>query len=175
MGAGWIIIIFLLLFLGYLLFFPVLIRLNTVTNHFYAGLPGIAGIRAFKKDGAWKSYYYIFFLKYSFDFSSPGTKKAEYLSNKNKSTKKRKPLNIYVLPKLVSRVLSGFKIKKFVWRIDTGDYPLNAQLIPVAACLSGTGVSVTINFSNINELYIIATTRLFRLLFTFIRFYMFNR
>ncbi|MBN2611631.1 MAG: hypothetical protein JXB00_08750 [Bacteroidales bacterium] len=165
----------MVLFLLYLLFFPVFIRLNTRTNRYYACLPGIAGINVLKKEDGWKFYYLIFFLKFSFKpFKQLQNAEIKH-DDTTKTKQRRKKLPVFMIPKMISGIISNFRIKKLDCSIDTGDYPLNAQLIPVASCLSDSRVSVTINFNNKNELYLSATTRLFGLLITFIRFYMFNR
>lgn len=175
MNIGLLILIALLLFLIYLLCFPVYIKADTNKNKYYAGLPGIAGFRIFKTGKEWKIQYSILFLKFNIkpfetiqeEDDEPGKKKDNIKKSKNR------PALFHI--RLIKKIPAAFRIKRIIWNIDTGDYPLNAQLIPVASCFNNKKISISVNFNGNNSLYMLAQTRLILILYTIISLYMFNR
>ncbi len=64
------------------------------------------------------------------------------------------------------RILRSFRIKQFDIGFDTGDFPLNAQLVPVLFHFSGEKMHFAVNFENENY----ACIELKNNLFSFIRY-----
>lgn len=71
--------------------------------------------------------------------------------------------------KMPTDLLRAFKIKKAYADLDTGDFPLNAQLIPVTHLVNNNSqIDLHINFENRNQLNIEIFTRLYKLVWAVI-------
>jgi hypothetical protein len=67
------------------------------------------------------------------------------------------------LMELASRTVNAFTIKKALADFDTGNFPLNAQLIPVAQLLNAKNIRLHLNFENRNTFDIELVTQLYKL------------
>ncbi len=144
-----------------ILFLPLTLVINTEQNNYYLELPGY--FRAdllFENEPSPKIRFKFFF----FSFSPKQGKKEQ-----KKQEPKRNSLAVKAPVKLLSSILKKIRVKKFYADIDTGNFPLNAQLIPVAQALNGTNISVNINFNNTNTLDIKIITNFFLLIRTLIQ------
>ena len=72
-------------------------------------------------------------------------------------------------------MLRSFKIKRLEADIDTGNYPLNAQLIPLVQTINGSNINLNINFENRNEANIRISTQLYNLITTNLKHKLRNR
>ncbi len=111
---------------------------------------------------------YIFFFPLKFDLS-----KARKISFSLKSDKSEKVKRSGFSYKMINpvwyfivKIIRSFRIKKFNIGFDTGDFPLNAQLLPLLFHLSGEKVHLAVNF--VNENY--AVVELKNNMFSFIRY-----
>ena len=138
------IILCLLIFLifGYILFWPLTIKIDTSKNNYYIKLPGIFSFRVIN---AYETFYLKFsFLFFIFKIDPFKPSKEKRIDNEKRDTFPRFSRlwkfnqNIQFLKSL----LVTFRIKEFSCNIDTRDYPLNAQLIPI--CLAANNKKINI-------------------------------
>ena len=73
----------------------------------------------------------------------------------------------------MKKTLHSFHIRYLQANIDTGDYPLNARLIPVAALINGGNIMIKINFEDRNSVDLKIITRLYKLLWILLRYIIF--
>lgn len=159
------IILFVLLIITGLLFLPVTLVVNTEKKLYYISIPGyfkasIPSIENLQNGINMRIFFFRFRIK-------PGANTKKY--DKDKAPKKKKGLKLKKPLLLIRKSLKNFKIRKFQADIDTGDFPLNAQLIPVANTLRGNKINLQINFENRNELDIKIITRIGTQIITFIK------
>ena len=98
-------------------------------------------------------------------------RKKDRISDKKRFSIKR-PNNSL---QLILKMMGNFKIKRFYANLDTGDYPLNAQLLPIVSMLNNNKVFMEINFENRNEFDIKIVTQLYKIIVTGIAHSMRNR
>ena len=162
---------------GYILFFPITVKIDSDNSKYYIRLPGIFGFRVMKGKSGWKMRFSVLFLRFHIPFFKPDEhgKKLEKEPAKTKrgfSGKRFKPG--YLL--LGINIIRTFRLKRLTWSIDTGDYPLNARLFPVVAALNNTNnINLSVNFNDYNSFYTILHAHLFRIVYVTIRYFMFNR
>jgi len=149
MLLGILLILFLLLFV-YVLWMPVVLYVNTITNEYYLHLKGLAkaSIESHKEEVLIIKLK-IFFL--NFQFYPLRKKKDSAKKNKAKKhkVKRRKPkINL----RTVFRTLKTFKVKRFVLNIDTGNCIYNAKLYPLFAFLNYKIGGFNINFGGRNQM-----------------------
>ncbi len=71
---------------------------------------------------------------------------------------------------LVERIFRSFETKRFEMDIDTTDFALNAQLIPIAYFASRQPYSININFTGRNYLRVLITVRPIKLIWAYLLF-----
>jgi hypothetical protein len=79
---------------------------------------------------------------------------------------KKRPMRFW---KKGRRMLASFQIRRFRLLLDTDDFILNAYLYPVFVFLSGKNRYLAINFTGRNAVDILATNRIWRMLWALIR------
>lgn len=72
-------------------------------------------------------------------------------------------------------LLKLVKIIKLDAAIDTGDFPVNALLIPVVQNLNNNTINIMINFQNDNRLDFIAETRIYKLIILYINLFIITK
>ncbi|MBN2213045.1 MAG: hypothetical protein JW723_02270 [Bacteroidales bacterium] len=176
MSAGLIISIIIIAVSGYILFFPVTFKIDTDKNHYCLRLPGVFSLRVLKAETGWKMRYSIFLFRFSVPFFKPH-KQLKKTDEKHPRTSAGFLKRRYGIDNLLFaiNVIKAFRLRKLRLDIDTGDYPLNAQLIPAACYLSSDRVNLSVNFNDHNELYVILQSYLARIIYITIRHFMFNR
>ncbi len=174
----WLIILIIVIILsGYILFFPVTVKIDTDDSRYFIRLPGIFSFRLLQGKSGWKMRFSVLFLRFNVPLFQPGEHKKKL---KEKPLKKRKSFSGrrfkpgYLL--LGINIIKTFRLKSLRWSVDTGDYPLNAQLIPVVTRLNEQKhIRMSVNFNDYNSFHIILRTHLFRIVYVTIRYFMFNR
>jgi hypothetical protein len=162
--------LFIILFLGGILFVPLKIVLNTQQKEYFVILPGY--LRADLLIESLQNIRFrlrIFFISF---YIEPGKSRLKSKSkNNDRKQKKRikKPLILF------RNQLKNLNIQRLYASVDTGNFPLNAQLISLATQLNGEKVNININFENRNELDVCIVTRLYKLLFTTIKHKVYNK
>ncbi|HBH47624.1 MAG TPA: hypothetical protein DDX98_03240 [Bacteroidales bacterium] len=159
-----LIILFIVLMLFYLLVVPISMVINTKQSEYFVTLPGIIK-SSLEFNSAQIVVIHIKLLFFGFKIKPFENKKARKKKEKqtHRKTTMKKPLN------RIPGFLKAFSIKRFYADIDTGDFPTNAQLIPIVQTINGKHIQVGINFENRNDADIKITTRLYRLISAFFR------
>jgi hypothetical protein len=154
---AYIIIILILALLMFLLLTPIYVYIDTNKKTYSLGVAGLVkGSIIPHKDFFLVRIRALFFkktidpLKISGKKREKKDKKEKHYSMPNFSKMKGKGQDAL---KSGYAVLRSFKIRTFQANVDTGDYPLNAQLIPLAVALSKNNrMAVAINFEGNNSL-----------------------
>lgn len=176
MSTWLIILIIIITITGYVLFFPLTFKIDTDNNKYFIRLPGVFGFRVMKGKSGWKMRFSVLFLRFNIPFFKPEShrRKLEKDSSKIKERPSGKRFKAgYLIPGM--NIIRTFRLRRLSWSIDTGDYPLNAQLIPVVSFLNSDRVDLSVNFNDHNSFYIVLNTHLFRIIYVTIRYFMFNR
>ncbi len=159
-----------------MLFFPITIKIDTDRDKYFMRLPGIFGFRVMKGRSGWRMRFSVLFLRFSIPFFKPDEhrKKLEEkpLKTKRRFSGKRFKAGFLLLG---MNIIRTFRLKRLRCNIDTGDYPLNAKLVPVVSYLNNNRVNLSVNFNDYNSLSIILRSHLFRIVYITIRYFMFNR
>ncbi len=169
-------LVIVILISGYILFCPLAVKIDTTNNIYFIKLPGIFCLRLIIGDKIFYLKYSIFFFSFKISPAKPSKgKKSDQKRisaiSKLKGLWKSNPRHIILLKKLIVT----FRIKKLTCNIDTGDYPLNAQLIPVCLAMNSKKVNVVINFNNHNNIYLQSRSQLIMILYTLLKYFMLNR
>jgi hypothetical protein len=162
----------LLIIIG-ILFVPIRIVVNTAQKQYYLTLPGY--LRAdllFGKGKPFKIKMRVFFVSFMLEpakqFSNANDDNSRRKKVKTKNKIKR-PLLLFI------NLLKSIKIKYCYANIDTGDFPLNAQLIPLVQQIQQQNINIGINFSNENNLNMMLQTRGIKIISVIIKHRMFNK
>lgn len=169
-----IIVIILIIFLVGLLFLPISIVADTDRKMYYISIPFYFKAYVTESYKIWKFRMRIFQIPFSIKY--PTKKKTSIQTAdlmEKKTRKKKRKLNINIVPSIIIKTIKSLRIKQLRATIDTGDFPLNAQLIPVVMKLNGENISIRINFENTNSLYLRVVTRLYKLTWIIIRYIIF--
>lgn len=164
-----IISVVLLILFG-VLFVPIRIVVNTNKKQYYISLPGY--LRAdllFGNGQPFRIKMRIFFVSFLIEPLKRVTKKTEPQIMKKDKPKVKKPLSLFI------NILKSIQIKYFKANIDTGDFPLNAQLIPVAQMIQSNNAYLNINFENVNNIDLMIQTRGIKLISVYIKHQLFNK
>ncbi|HSQ47142.1 MAG TPA: hypothetical protein VLM44_09515 [Lutibacter sp.] len=142
-------ILFLLL-LFYLSMMPIVLFIDTKTNQYYLQVKGLvkASIESHDEE-LFRIRLQLFFLSFYFyplRNIGIGNKKKLLKSIENKK-KIGKGINF----KKGLRMLKSFKVKRFLFDIDTGDCILNAKLYPLFAMLNYHVGGFSVNFEGRNR------------------------
>lgn len=109
----------------------------------------------------------LFFLKLKLFFIPIKIRldKKRKTKTKLRDTKQFKKAGIatFRMRQLVPKVLKSIKVKRVNADIDTGDFPLNAQLIPVTQFINNRNIHLQINFENRNNVDIEIFIQLYKL------------
>lgn len=162
-------LIFGLLFLVLLslLFIPIELYLDTLTNQYYLRLRGLAkaSIESDEEE-LLRIRLKVFFRNFHFyPLQKLGAPKKEKIKA-IKVKKRRKKIG----PRKILRLLQSFKVKKIFVNIDTGDYLMNARLYPVFAFLNYHKGNVRINFEGKNQIVLFVQNRPIHIIKSFINF-----
>ena len=142
-------ILFLLL-LFYLSMMPIVLFIDTKTNQYYLQVKGLVKASIESHDEELISIRLkVFFLSfYFYPLRNIGFGK----NNKTlESTKSKKKIGKGFDFKKGLRMLKSFKVKRFLFDIDTGDCILNAKLYPLFAMLNYHVGGFSVNFEGRNR------------------------
>ncbi len=170
-----IITVLLLLFLTGILFIPLRLVVNTRSNQYYLNLPGylrIDVLLGLSKKPSIK--FRLFFFTFKIEPFESKKDKFKKTGKAPKFNKNRRDKSTGARVTFVRSCLRQIKIKKLVADIDTGDFPLNAQLIPVAQRINNKNVNLNINFTNQNNIELVTYTQIYRFIKPGIRFILSN-
>jgi hypothetical protein len=150
MTALYVIITLLVILIGFLLWTPIIIKVDTDTNDYFVQWRGLAKARIEgDEQEIVRVKLNVLFLNFKFyPLRSWGKSEKKKGHSEVKKTKKFNPKN----GRIALRVLRTFEIKQFLLHLDTGDYILNAKLYPVFFFLNRFYGDFAINFNDKNRL-----------------------
>jgi hypothetical protein len=119
--------------------------------------------------------FFVTFKIEPFKKSKNKLKKSEKNSKYYAKAKGKGKTSVNAQIDLVRNCFQRIKIKKLNADIDTGDFPLNAQLIPIAQSFTNQNINLNINFNNQNNLEMVTTTQIYRFIKPIIKFKMSNK
>jgi hypothetical protein len=162
--------IFLVLLLSlilWLLFTTISIEIDSKANIYKISFGAFISTSFEETDGKYVIHIHLFF-GYDF-FINP----LSFKSRKKKLDKKKaqKKINPFKITSLIRKVIASFELKLFEAEFDTGDYTMNALLIPVFLQLNYLKHPVNVNFEDRNSIHIILENRAFN----FLRIFIFSR
>lgn len=146
----WIVIIVLfILLLVYLLWMPIVLKIDTATNEYYLQFKGLAKVSVLGDEKeVIKIRLDVLFTHFNLFPLRKRTRKKKHIE---KPQKKKKKWTVAKGQKAL-RVIRTFKVKQLVLEMDTGDYVLNAKLYPLFFMLNSYHGYYAINFKNRNRL-----------------------
>ncbi len=159
-----------------LLIFPLNVIVDSERDQMIINMPVIAGIRLCWKDLHPMLRFRIFFIIITKDLLKikPSTGKEKKKKGKKKKAGSFGIKQVRKMTNMTPALIKTISLKKIMWNIDTGDYPLNAQLIPIAQLVNSDNIHVSINFNNTNNFYMHLQTRLILIAYTIIKYMLFK-
>lgn len=147
----------LMVLLVWVLLAPINFYVNTWEKLALVELYGIAGFRI-----SWQEEKLLLRLRiFFFEFTPKGGNNPK----KKKKPRRKKAFSSGKLPGLAKQFLQTFHVKKLILKMDTGDYPANAKLIPLFVLINAKdNVSCTVNFTGELGLEFLIQNRLSRML-----------
>lgn len=152
---------------------PLKLQVNTDDRKYRVTLNGFFSARLIMTEPEWKVRIWILFIRITMKLKNVYHKSFEERQEKRNMKVKRKNPHLYA--RFLIRVLKCLRIDKFRADLDTGDFPLNAQLIPVSSVLRHYNIRLNINFEDHNSIDCNIYTRLYKLLWQAIRTYIINK
>lgn len=164
--VAWIIIMVLLLLLAWLLFAPVILRINTRLENYSVSLPGIFAARFVQDEREFYLRVRVLLITFRIgpgDFASRG---------RGKKWRRKPPgkVSVRYLAMAVKEILRSFRLKYLHMSVDTEDCQLNAMLVPVFLFINTERISVNVNFMEENSLAMDLRNRLANFLWTYIKY-----
>ena len=156
-----------LIILIWILLGPVLIFVNTESNKYSVGLPGIFKASLVPNEELFIVRGSVFFIPYR--FNPFGRKKKKPRKPKEKKTKRKRSLKLSEGLGLGRNIMHAFRIRKFHMDIDTNDFTLNAWLIPAFSAVNSENIRLRANFEGNNTMLLDLRTRLGAVLWAFIK------
>lgn len=150
-----------------LLFVPIVILIDTVSNQYYVQLKGLIKADFEKHDD------YIFRIRMKvllFNFFIYPLKK-KHLNNHNRTKNHHfeKSIKHPSISRII-RVIKTFKIKRIFIDLDTSDYILNAKLYPLFILINYNKDSFYINFQGRNQLILLIKNKPINIITSYINF-----
>ncbi|MFZ5941267.1 MAG: hypothetical protein ACOYXB_11920 [Bacteroidota bacterium] len=140
---GYIFIALLVLLLTWTLFGPVMLQVNTERGLYRFSLPGVFSARIISRGEKYYLRVWIFFIPLRIDPFKAGGR----ISSPDKKEKKEKKRKGRIsLSRMWQKVKRAIRIRRLELDLDTDDFPLNAQLVPVFSALSGRNTDLRVNF-----------------------------
>lgn len=170
-----IVFVIILALLFTLMVLPISIILDSDEQQLKIRYGGILSLQLIFKDFTVTSYLTTPFKTYTLKKTVRKEKKEKTIKKKKK---KKAKFNFWKLQLILSetkkyskRILKSFSLKEARINLDTGDYPLNAMLIPIMATISKGNTIAAINFVGYNSIYCELRNRFIYIIFpTFIYF-----
>lgn len=148
--AIWVILLCLLAFLLLILLLPFTIYADTQEQRYSLSWPVLFRMVVYGSENGYRGKFYVFFIPFRMDIS-PMKIKYPSLKSKGKKTKVLSEPHTLAKIRIYYRFLralwSSFRLKRLEATFDTGDYAVNAILVPLLTCVNGKKVNVFVNFS----------------------------
>ena len=169
---GWVLlIVVLVLILVALLWVPIILTIDTLTNTYELRLKGLAWARV-EPDEETLIRIRIRIGFYQFDIDPidkwVNRRKRKRITAHTPKPKKREKKPSRFNFQLLWRLLKTFQVKRFLWKLDTGDCVLNARLYPAFALMDYYVGGFQINFEGSNRLLLEVHNRPIHIITSFI-------
>jgi len=156
----------LLLLIILILIARIRILVDTEKGTYAARFGQVMSIQLVKYSGRPGIRFRAFFI--SFRINGGKQKKEEKISMAGKHKRKKRKITAKKGIRYFKVIWQSIHIRKLTMDIDTGDFPLNAQLIPLALALSRNNVAMAINFEDRIKVDATIQTRLITLIWNYI-------
>jgi hypothetical protein len=165
----WIIISAMTLFLLWFLFAPLIIKVNSDNQRYSLSLPGIFKVLVVPDNQLFHIRLWVLFIPFNIKPFGRAVKKSE---GKQKKKKRSRDLSKLMKARFIAirELTRSFKLKKMWLNIDTDDFILNAQLVPVFSTMNNQHVNLTVNFEGDISLFMILKNRIASLLWIGIKY-----
>ena len=159
----WIIILLLALFLFWILFAPVIIKMDSDNQKYSVTLPGIFKASVVPDDQLFHIRLWVLFIPFRIKPFGRAVQKTE---GKQKKKKSGRDLSKVMKARFIAlrELVYSFRLEKFWLNLDTDDFILNSQLVPVFTTINSRNVNLTVNFEGEISLFMIMKNRIASLL-----------
>jgi hypothetical protein len=168
----------ILLIISLLLIAPVNIHIDTDNQYYSINIPVLVSIRLEVSEHGRRLRNKIFFIPFSVSFDKRGDNGKESAIKARTDHKawyfsytKVSPGVLRFYLKNAIELIRSFRFKRISIEMDTGDFTLNARLIPVILIARRQNIDISVNFIDNNSLVLIVQNRIYRLLWQAIKFY----
>ncbi len=161
-----IVILVFVMFLGWILFAPLILAVNTGSEQYSARLPGIFKARFVRDEESYHVRIRVFFIPFTmhpYGFAGKGQRKP-------KGRKPRRTGSVKYGIMAFRELLKSFRLKLLYLNIDSGDYLLNAFMVPVLMFTRSERIRIRVNFMEENTLVMDLRNRLASLLWIGIKY-----
>lgn len=165
-----LIIILFLFILASLFFLPVSIVADSDGKTYFISIPVYFKLSLSRNAEDWKVRLRIFLIPINLNKVNLQGMSFSKKESRSKRNKKIRKLSVNKMFPIINKAYKSFRIRELKASIDTGDYPLNAQLIPLASHINNENITVGINFEGKNSIHFEAVTRLYKLTWILIRY-----
>jgi hypothetical protein len=149
---------------------PVIIFLDTQDNCYNLNLPGIFRAAVVPSGELFHIRGWVFFIPFRFDpFRSKKRRRKKIAWESGKSRPKKRSMTLSWGIKMGRDVMHSFRIRRMRLNIDTDDFMLNVQLVPVFSAINSQNIRMQVNFEGNASLLLDLRTRLGALLWAFTR------
>ena len=168
----------MILVISLLLIAPVIIHIDTNNENYYIKIPWLFSTRLDTSNGNKRLRARILLIPFSISLDKMKERGPGFNFNMqtgiemiSQSRFKIAPglLNLYL--KSAIELIRSFRFKRLNIELDTGDYTLNARLIPVILLARRQNIEVSVNFIENNNLIMIIQNRIYRIVWQAIKFY----
>jgi hypothetical protein len=158
-----ILLIFVILLAGWILFSTITIEIDSENNVYSIALCSMVQASVVTAPGTFLIRLRVFGLSFIINplQIKPGKKEKS-------RPKKTKAISPFRMARIIRRIVVSFRLKLLKAEFDTGDYTLNAMLIPVFLQLKYLQNHVNVNFEDRNSIHIILQNRVFNFLRVFL-------
>ena len=159
------------LFLLWILFAPLIIRVDSDNQRYSLTLPGIIRASVVPDEELFHIRLWVLFIPIKID---PVGKSMQKADGESKS-KKKKPRG-YLSKRMRARLMAmkevwhSFRLKKLSLNLDTDDFILNSQLVPVFTTMNSRDVNLMVNYEGDISLFMILKNRMISLLWIGIKY-----
>lgn len=165
-----VVVLIIAIIVVWLLWARVVLCINSYRGQYYLSYGGFLKVEPVERGDQILVRIKLPFYSFTRDPMSSG-KEAKKPGKQPKAKKKAgSKLKRSFYLKTVIEVLRTFSFRQFIVDIDTGDYVLNARLIPVLIAMNQFGVQWEINYCGYNNLWIEVENRPVRVLPIVFRF-----
>ena len=160
-----IIISALVLFLLWFLFAPLIIRVDSDNQRYSLSLPGIFKALVVPDDDLFHIRFWVLFIPFKIDPLGRSMQRVEK-TGKRKKKKRNRDISKLMRARLLAlkELIRSFRLKKLKLNLDTDDFILNSQLVPVFTTINNQDLNLSVNFEGDISLFMVMKNRIASLL-----------